>query len=160
MSGLTVSGNPYTVKKKHSSAAMNGPYTCLWYNNEAQQAAEFYCSLFEHSEHLGGNGFMALFRLNGQQYMAMNGGPTYHLNPAVSLVVECANQQEIDHYWATLSEGGNPGRCGWLTDKFGLSWQIIPSVLGRLMTNPKTAPRTQKALMRMTKIEIDDLYKD
>ncbi|WP_420387407.1 VOC family protein [Roseivirga sp.] len=136
---------------------MKAPYTCLWYENQALDAAEFYCSLFEHSKNLGGNGFMALFELNGQKYMAMNGGPSYQLSPAVSLVVECETQKEIDHYWEKLSEGGEEGRCGWLVDRFGLSWQVIPSVLGQLMSDPDRAAGVQAAFMKMKKLDIETL---
>jgi len=136
---------------------MKAPYTCLWFNNQAHEAAEFYCSLFENTKILSKNGFMAVFELNGQKFMCMNGGPSYTLSPAASLVVECENQAEIDHYWEKLTEGGQEGRCGWLVDRFGLSWQVFPGILGSLFSDPEKAGRVQEAFSRMGKIDLETL---
>ncbi len=132
-------------------------YTCLWFESEAQEAASYYCSIFDKSEIIQNNSLVSLFRINGQKIMAINGGPKYKLSPAVSLVVECDSQTEIDHYWKKLTEGGREDRCGWLTDKFGLSWQIIPSILGDLMSDPKKASNVMNELLQMKKIEMDRL---
>lgn len=133
---------------------MKAPYTCLWFENQALEAAEFYCSLFDNSKIISQNGFMAQFELNGQKYMTMNGGPKYKLSHAASIVVECETQAEIDQYWAKLTDGGEEGRCGWLTDKFGLSWQIIPSKLASFFADPEKAERVQEAFSKMNKIDI------
>lgn len=97
------------------------------------------------------------FRLAGVSFLALNGGPHHAFNEAVSLSVDCADQGEIDHLWEKLAEGGEPGRCGWLKDRYGLSWQIVPSVLSQLMADPERSPRVMQALMPMTKLEIQKL---
>jgi len=97
------------------------------------------------------------FELNGTKFMGLNGGPTYKFTPATSFVIECETQQEIDHYWDKLGEGGRYDKCGWLDDKFGVSWQIVPSILGKLMTNPDKAPRVVDAFMKMSKFNIATL---
>lgn len=136
---------------------MKAPYTCLWFENQALEAAEFYCSLFEKAKILSKNGFMAVFELNGQKFMCMNGGPSYTLSPAASVVIECDSQAEIDYYWSKLTESGQEGRCGWLVDQFGLSWQVFPSILGSLFSNPEKAGRVQEQLSKMNKIDLQTL---
>lgn len=133
------------------------PHTCLWFESQALEAAEFYCSLFPGAQIVQKNGFMVLIDLNGQRYMLMNGGPRYQLSHAVSLVVECESQAEIDQYWNALVAGGQEGHCGWLTDRFGLSWQVIPSVLSKLFAEPQKGQRVQAAFGQMKKIDLDVL---
>jgi predicted 3-demethylubiquinone-9 3-methyltransferase (glyoxalase superfamily) len=148
---------------------------CLWFDSEAEDAARFYASIFPNSKigqisrysdagkevhrQPAGKVLVVNFELNGQPFMALNGGPKFKLTPAVSFMVNCDTQQEIDHYWEKLGEGGAPEaqRCGWLADKFGLSWQIIPRALGKLMSDPQRASRVMGALMQMNKLEIAKL---
>jgi predicted 3-demethylubiquinone-9 3-methyltransferase (glyoxalase superfamily) len=139
----------------------------VWYDNNAEEAARFYVSLFADSSidrivpGPEGKVLLVEFTLAGVQYFALNGGPHYKLTPAVSLSVECRDQAEIDHYWEKLSEGGMTIQCGWLTDRFGLSWQVVPVGLGQMMTDPDPAKsgRMMAALMTMTKLEIAALTK-
>lgn len=133
------------------------PHTCLWFESQALEAAEFYCSLFSGAQIIQQNGFMVLIDLNGQRYMLMNGGPRYQLSHAVSLVVECESQAEIDRYWNALVKDGQEGHCGWLTDRFGLSWQVIPSVLSKLFSDPEKGQRVQAAFGQMKKIDLEIL---
>ncbi len=139
----------------------------LWFDCQAEEAVNFYVSIFEDSEVLeiwrnveGGPGpegsvLVVSFRLEGQEFM-VHGGSHVKLNEAVSFVVDCAGQEEVDYFWEKLSEGGEQGQCGWLKDKFGLSWQIVPSILGTLMSDPdpKKASSTTQAMMQMTKLDI------
>ena len=97
------------------------------------------------------------FELNGNAFMGLNGGPKYSFSPATSFVVECETQEEIDHYWEKLGDGGRFDQCGWLDDKFGVSWQIVPAVLHKLMTDPERAPRVIDAFMKMTTFNIEEL---
>ncbi len=142
--------------------------TCLWFDNQAEEAARFYTSVFKNSKidnlsYYGESGpgikgtvLTATFQLNGQEIMALNGGPEYKFTPAISLFVNCENQEEVDYYWEKLSEGGEKGPCGWLTDKFGVSWQIVPTVLGVLMSDKdeKKAARVMQAMLQMSKLDI------
>src|SRR4030043_1843085 len=142
--------------------------TCLWYDNQAEDAVRFYTSIFKNSKienisHYGdegpgqkGNVLTITFELNGQEMMALNGGPEYKFSPAVSLFVNCDNQEEVDYYWEKLSEGGEKGQCGWLTDKNGVSWQIVPTILGTLMSDKDAQKSAQvmHALLQMTKLDI------
>ncbi len=98
-----------------------------------------------------------MFELNGIQFKALNGGPHYQFSPAISFVIECQTQAEIDHYWDRLVKEGTPSRCGWLSDKYGVSWQIVPTILGKLMADPERAPRVVQAFMQMTKLDITAL---
>ena len=97
------------------------------------------------------------FELNGKKFMGLNGGPKYKFTPATSFVIECDTQAEIDYYWEKLGEGGRYDRCGWLDDKFGLSWQVVPAILSKLMSDPERAPRVIEAFMKMTKFNIEEL---
>jgi len=140
----------------------------LWFNNEAQEAAQFYTSIFNNSKLGGvsrntesspgptGSVMVASFQLDGQNFIALNGGPQYKFTEAVSFVVHCDTQEEVDYYWEKLSEGGSKGRCGWLKDKFGLSWQVVPATLGQLMQDKDTAKvkRMTEAMMQMDKLDI------
>lgn len=142
----------------------------LWYNNQAEEAMNLYMSIFRNSKPgritrspavpPGSNGVMSVsFELEGQPFMALNGGPTYQFTPAISMFVDCQTQDEVDELWRTLGDGGKPGRCGWLTDKFGLSWQIIPKGLGEMLADPDPArsQRVLKAMLEMEKIDLGGL---
>jgi len=132
-------------------------YPCLWFDGQARDAADFYCSIFKNSKIISDNPMVVQFELNGSKFMGLNGGPKYKFTPATSFVIECDTQQEIDFYWDKLGEGGRYDQCGWLDDKFGVSWQIVPSVLGKLMSNPDKAPRVVDAFMKMSKFNIETL---
>ncbi len=140
--------------------------TCLWFESHAQEAATFYCSLFPDARITQvfrqqgdpqNRAFLVEFTLMGQAYSAMNGGPHYKLTPAASVFVLVDTQAEVDHLWsALLADGGSPSRCGWLTDRYGLSWQIIPRALPRLM-QADTSGRVVQAMMTMVKIDVAGL---
>jgi predicted 3-demethylubiquinone-9 3-methyltransferase (glyoxalase superfamily) len=132
-------------------------YPCLWFDGQAKQAATYYCSIFKDSKITSANPMVVTFLLNGSKFMALNGGPEYQFTPATSFVVECDTQAEIDHYWEQLGKDGRYDQCGWLSDKFGVSWQIVPSVLGKLMGDPERAPRVIAAFMQMSKFDIAQL---
>ena len=127
----------------------------LWFDSKAEEAAKFYVSIFKNSKLLS----PTTFQIDGQEFIAFNGGPHFTLTPAISLFVNCETQEEVDELWEKLSEGGEKSRCGWLKDKFGLSWQIIPSILGKLMhdKDPEKAKRVREAMLKMTKLDINGL---
>jgi len=144
----------------------------LWFDNEAEEAAELYVGLFPDSRILevsrygegmpkpAGTAMVVNFEIAGQQFQALNGGPEFPFTEAVSFVVDCADQKEIDHYWDTLTaNGGQESQCGWLKDKFGVSWQIVPRVLGELMSGPDKAgaQRATQAMLGMQKLDIQAL---
>ena len=145
--------------------------TCLWFDGKAEEAMTFYTSIFKNSKagevsRYGegmpgekGSVMTASFEIEGQEFMGLNGGPMYKLTPAISFIVNCKDQQEIDYHWNKLLEGGAAQQCGWLTDKFGVSWQIVPTVLPELMLDKerKKSERVMQALMKMVKIDIDAL---
>ena len=135
----------------------NQPYPCLWFNGQAKEAAEHYCSIFKNSRLLSENPFAVVFELNGTKFMNLNGGPEYKFTPANSYIISCQTQSEIDYYWDKLGKEGEYGKCGWLTDKFGVSWQIVPEILGQLMSNPEKAPKVMYAFMQMSKFNIETL---
>ncbi len=135
----------------------NSIYPCLWFNGTAKIAADYYCTVFKDSKILSENPMVVNFELNGFKFMALNGGPEFKFSPATSFVIECETQEEIDHYWEKLGEGGVYSQCGWLDDKFGMSWQIVPAVLGKLMSDPNKAPRVVAAFMKMKKFDIQAL---
>jgi len=135
----------------------NQIYPCLWFDGQAKAAADFYCSIFKNSKVTVDTPMVVNFELNGIKFMGLNGGPDFKFNEAVSFVVECNDQEEIDHYWNKLTEGGIEGQCGWLKDKFGVSWQIIPAVLGKLMTDPEKSQRVMQAFMKMKKFDLEKL---
>jgi predicted 3-demethylubiquinone-9 3-methyltransferase (glyoxalase superfamily) len=132
-------------------------YPCLWFDGQAKEAADHYCSIFKNAKITAENPMVVNFEINGSKFMALNGGPLYQFTPATSFVVECETQEEIDLYWEKLGEGGKFDRCGWLTDKFGLSWQIVPAVLSKLMSDPQKAPKVVEAFMKMSKFDIEAL---
>jgi len=136
----------------------NQIYPCLWYDGNAKEAAEFYCRVFKNSRIINDTPMVVTFELNGNRVMGLNGGAHFKFNEAVSFVVNCQDQDEIDHYWSSLTaEGGQESMCGWLKDKFGFSWQIVPSILPKLMSDPEKAQRVMKELMGMKKLEIGKL---
>ena len=144
----------------------------LWFDNQAEEAAKFYTTVFKGSKidriarygEAGpgpkGSVMVAEFTLDGQQFVALNGGPHYKITPAVSFVINCRDQSEVDYYWDKLtSDGGQPVQCGWLTDKFGVSWQVVPTILMELMADPDKAKakRVTEAMMKMVKLDIAKL---
>jgi len=136
----------------------NQIYPCLWFDGQAQEAAKFYCSIFKNSKITADNQMVVTFELNGKKFMGLNGGPQFKFNEAVSFVVDCNSQEEIDYYWNKLTaDGGSEGSCGWLKDKFGLSWQIVPSILPKLLSDPIRAQNVLQAYMKMKKFIIEDL---
>lgn len=135
----------------------NQMYPCLWFDGQAKAAADHYCSIFENSKITAENPMVVRFELNGNQFMGLNGGPHYKFSPATSFVVECETQEEIDYYWEKLGKDGIYNQCGWLDDKFGISWQIVPKVLHQLMADPEKAPKVIEAFMQMTKFDIQTL---
>lgn len=132
-------------------------YPCLWFDGKAKEAAEYYCSIFENSKITAENPMVVTFELKGNKFMALNGGPKYKFSPATSFVIECDTQADIDRYWEKLGEGGKYDQCGWLSDKYGMSWQVVPTVLGKLMSDPQKAPRVVEAFMKMSKFDIEQL---
>ena len=135
----------------------NQIYPCLWFENQARAAADFYCSIFKNSKVTSENSMVVTFDLNGSKFMALNAGPEFKFNEAVSFVVDCETQEEIDYYWNKLTKGGNEGECGWLKDRFGVSWQIVPTILGKLMSNPEKSSKVMKEILKMKKLEIEKL---
>ena len=137
----------------------------LWFDGKVEEAMNFYVSVFKNSKvtnvNPGPNGTVmsATFELDGQRFMALNGGPMFSFTPAVSFFVNCETQAEVDELWEKLSEGGKKGRCGWLKDKYGLSWQVVPSILGKLLQDkePGKSERVMAALMQMDKLDIVQL---
>jgi len=130
-------------------------YPCLWFDGNAKAAATFYCSVFKNSAIREENPMVVIFELNGKKFMGLNGGPMFTFNEAVSFVVSCANQDEIDDYWEKLiAAGGKESRCGWLKDQFGVSWQIVPANMGQLLSAPGKEQRAMQAMMQMNKINI------
>ena len=148
---------------------------CLWFDNQAEEAAKFYVSIFKNSKvgsvaRYGEEGakvsgrpkgtvMTVTFQLDGQEFMALNGGPMFKFTEAISLIVNCKTQQEVDELWEKLSKGGEEGPCGWLKDKYGLSWQIVPTVLGEMMQDkdPEKSERVMKAMLQMKKLDIKSL---
>jgi predicted 3-demethylubiquinone-9 3-methyltransferase (glyoxalase superfamily) len=143
----------------------------LWYNDNAEEAMNFYLSVFKNSKVLGvsrygeagpgpkGSVMVANFQIEGQEFTALNGGPHFKLTEAISFVVDCKTQEEVDYYWEKLSAGGEKSRCGWLKDKFGLSWQIVPTILSELMQDkdPEKSKRVMQAMLKMDKLDIKTL---
>lgn len=134
-------------------------YPCLWFENQASEAAAFYCSIFPNSKILNESPMVVNWELNGQQFMGLNGAQANtSFNESFSFVIPCENQEEIDHYWNRLTaDGGAESMCGWCSDKFGVSWQVIPSILGELMSDPVKGPRVVQAFLKMRKFDIETL---
>jgi len=149
---------------------MTGPAftTCLWFDHEGEEAANFYTSVFKDSRmgsvsryneagpRPAGTAITVEFELNGQKFVALNGGPEFTFTEAISFQIPCADQEEVDYYWNRLSEGGEEGDCGWLKDKYGLSWQVIPTALFELIgdPDPAKAQRATQAMLSMKKLDI------
>lgn len=146
----------------------------LWFNNQAEEAARFYTSIFKNSSiveisHYGpdtpgpeGSVLTVAFKIEGQDFIALNGGPDFKFTPAISFVVDCKSQEEVDYYWERLMEGGGrPDQCGWLADRFGVSWQIVPSVLNDLLSDPDSvkANRVMQSMLQMVKLDIAELQR-
>ena len=127
------------------------------YNKLLGLGYEFYCSIFSHSKITEENPMVVKWELNGQLFMGLNGGPLYKFSPANSYVIECETQEEIDHYWDKLGKDGIYNQCGWLDDKFGVSWQVVPKILGKLMADPEKRERVVNAFMQMKKFDIEKL---
>jgi predicted 3-demethylubiquinone-9 3-methyltransferase (glyoxalase superfamily) len=150
---------------------MNTITPCLWFDTEGEDAANFYTSVFPNSKivdvarygeagpRAAGTVMTVSFELDGQKFVALNGGPDFSFNEAISFQVSCETQAEVDAYWSKLSEGGEEGPCGWLKDKFGLSWQIIPTALPRVLgdRDREKSQRVMQAMLSMKKIEVDAL---
>lgn len=153
---------------------MSHPITpCLWFDSQAEEAANFYISVFKNSgidvvNRYGKEGFeihgqkegtvlTVSFHINGQSFTALNGGPLFTFNESVSFQVFCDTQEEIDDYWEKLTEGGQESQCGWLKDKFGVSWQIVPTILPELLRDPAQAGRVTQAFLKMKKFDIGKL---
>lgn len=153
---------------------------CLWFDNQAEEAANFYISVFRNSplpagiskidsiSRYGKEGFethgqkegsvlTVVFQINGQSFTALNGGPIFKFNEAISLQVFCETQQVIDYFWEKLTDGGQESQCGWLKDKYGVSWQIVPAMLQELMSDPIRAEKVMKAFLQMKKFDIEKL---
>ena len=136
----------------------NQIYPCLWFDGQAKAAAEFYCSIFKNSKITFDSPMVVNFELNGKRFMGLNAGTHFKFNEATSFVVPCDTQEEIDYFWKNLlADGGNESQCGWLKDKFGLSWQIVPSMMGEFMSSPEKAQRVMAEIMKMVKIDIEKL---
>jgi len=145
----------------------------LWFDNNAEEAANFYVSVFKNSKVLNiarygevgpgpkGTVMTVEFELDGQEFVALNGGPQFKFTEAVSFVVNCDTQEEVDYYWERLSEGGEKSRCGWLRDKFGLGWQVTPTILGKLLAdkNQEKANRVMQTMLKMDKLDIEPLQR-
>ncbi len=132
-------------------------YPCLWFDGRAKEAAMFYCSIFKNSKIITDTPMVVKFELNGSVFMGLNAGPLFKFTEAISFVVECETQEEIDYYWNKLTAGGSEIECGWLRDQFGLSWQIVPAILGKLMTDPQKAPKAMEVVRRTKKFNIEEL---
>jgi predicted 3-demethylubiquinone-9 3-methyltransferase (glyoxalase superfamily) len=142
--------------------------TFLWFDNQAEEAANFYASIFKNSKILGmshygdagprpkGSVLVVSFQLDGQNFLALNGGPHFKFTEAISLVVNCETQQEVDEMWNKLSAGGEESQCGWLKDKYGLSWQVVPTILNEMLRDkdPEKANRVMQAILQMGKLDI------
>ena len=143
----------------------------LWFNDQAEEAMKFYTSIFTNSKILGvtrygeagpgpkGTVMVGTFEIEGQEFMALNGGPVFTFTEAISFAVDCKTQQEVDELWDKLSAGGKPGQCGWLKDKFGVSWQIVPSALREILSgpDPEKTKRMTQVMLKMTKLDIASL---
>ncbi|HWD90341.1 MAG TPA: VOC family protein [Mucilaginibacter sp.] len=143
----------------------------LWFDSQAEEAMNFYVSIFKDSKvsrvsrygeagpGTPGTVMSVEFTLNGTNFYALNGGPVFQFSPATSFFIHCETQEEVDHYWNKLGEGGKPNQCGWLDDKFGVTWQVVPNALGRYLNDPdkKKAKNVMQAMMKMTKLDVAKL---
>lgn len=145
--------------------------TCLWFDTQAEEAANFYVSVFDGSKILSaarygddgpgpaGQVMTVEFEIEGRKFLALNGGPAFTFSEAVSFVIDCSSQEEVDRYWSALTADGSESQCGWLKDKFGVSWQVVPSILGQLLggPDPEGAQRAMQAMLGMRKLKIAEL---
>jgi predicted 3-demethylubiquinone-9 3-methyltransferase (glyoxalase superfamily) len=145
-------------------------YPFLWFDSQAEEAANFYTSIFKNSRIVtvtrysevgpgpAGSAMTVVFELDGQRFTALNGGPHFKFTEAISLVVDCETQEEVDHFWEKLTaDGGQEVQCGWLKDKYGLSWQIVPKILGELVSDPEKSGKVMAAVMQMKKLDVEGL---
>lgn len=133
-------------------------FPCLWYDGKSREAADFYCQIFPNSKILSDNGMVVKFELNGREFMGLNGGPNFKFDEAVSFCIECETQEEIDYYWENLlNNGGQEKVCGWLTDQFGMCWQVYPKILVDMMNDAEKAPKAVEAFQKMVKFDIQAL---
>jgi predicted 3-demethylubiquinone-9 3-methyltransferase (glyoxalase superfamily) len=141
----------------------------LWFDRQAEEAANFYCTVFKDSEitavtraaadnpsNKKDEAMTVAFKLNGQLFVALNGGPQFKFNESISFVINCETSQDVDYYWSRLTEGGQPGRCGWLKDRYGISWQVVPTGLGEVLgdEDPVRAQRAMEAMLKMSKLDL------
>lgn len=168
---------PHEPTRRNTVQAMQRISPCLWFDDQAEQAATFYTGIFKNSRTLGiarygdagreihgrpaGSVMTVAFELDGQSFVALNGGPLFKFNEAISLQVSCKTQEEVDYYWGKLSDGGDETaqQCGWLKDKYGVSWQVVPTILIEMILDPdsKRSERAFEAMLQMKKIDIDTL---
>jgi predicted 3-demethylubiquinone-9 3-methyltransferase (glyoxalase superfamily) len=160
-----------SARRHHKNKIMQKIAPFLWFDDQAEEAMNFYVSIFKNSKVLGvtrygdagpgpkGTVMTTRFQLEGQEFVALNGGPLFKFTEAISFVVNCETQEEVDQFWEKLSEGGEKSRCGWLKDKFGLSWQVVPTILGEMLGDEdiEKSQRVMKAMLQMDKIDIEDL---
>jgi predicted 3-demethylubiquinone-9 3-methyltransferase (glyoxalase superfamily) len=135
----------------------NPIYSCLWFDGNAKEAAEFYLSVFKESKIIAENPVVVMLEINQRKFMLLNGGPMYKPTAAVSFVVECETQDDIDHYWDSFTKEGEESMCGWCMDKFGFWWQVIPANLGAMMSDPERGQRVMNAFLKMKKFNIQVL---
>jgi predicted 3-demethylubiquinone-9 3-methyltransferase (glyoxalase superfamily) len=170
-----INGNYLTNTEFLGGNQMQKVTPCLWFDNQAEEAANFYVSIFKNSKvgsvaRYGEEGakvsgrpkgtvMTVIFQLDGQEFMALNGGPMFKFTEAISFMVNCKTQQEVDELWQKLSQGGEEGPCGWLKARYGLSWQIVPTVLGEMLQDkdPEKSERVMKAMLQMKKLDIASL---
>lgn len=132
-------------------------FPCLWLDGNAKEAAEFYCSVFPNSKILEENPMVVTFELNGRKFMTLNDNHQFKFNDSVSFVINCETQAEIDYYWERLTDGGVESMCGWLKDRFGVSWQVVPWNIGTMLSDPVRAERIMKVFFNMRKLDIETL---
>ncbi len=130
-------------------------FPCLWLDGKAKEAAEYYCSVFPNSKILEDTPMVVTFEVNGNKFMGLNGGNMFKFNESISFVINCETQQEIDYYWEKLTDGGEESMCGWLKDRFGVSWQVVPWNIGTQMSDPARSERIMKAVFQMRKLDIE-----
>lgn len=132
----------------------------LWFNSGGEEAAKFYCTVFKNSKIITSNPMVTSFDLEGLNISILNGGPMFKLNESFSLMISCDTQEEIDYFWNTLTaDGGEESQCGWLKDKYGVSWQVVPSILPQLMSDPAKSQKVIQAFLKMKKFDIETLMK-
>jgi predicted 3-demethylubiquinone-9 3-methyltransferase (glyoxalase superfamily) len=162
-----------TEREDETMATLTKITPCLWFDTQGHEAATFYTGIFKNSRilhvtHYGSAGprpegmvLMVNFELEGQEFIALNGGPEFTFNEAISLQINCESQGEVDKFWTELSAGGEEGPCGWLKDRYGVSWQVVPTVLDDLIRDPdpETSQRAMKAMLGMKKIDIEELQR-